>query len=69
MNTPEPAIRPPEQCKHLRCKEMYYKKPGQEHDDFSGNAFWCSKTQEPFGPDGECCETEECCPGRKCYTS
>ena len=37
----------------MRSKEMYYEGHGQEDDEFSSGVFWCGKTQENFGPDGQ----------------
>lgn len=55
-------------CKVLRSKEMFYEAPDQESDDaFASGAYWCGKTQEPFGPDGEPAEKEACQCGRSCY--
>ena len=44
------SAQPP--CRNLRSKEMYYAY-GQEDDDYSSGVFWCAKTQEGFGPDGQ----------------
>ena len=52
-------------CRNLRCKEMYYH--GQEEDEFASGAFWCSRTHENFGPDGEPAGKTDCCAGRSCY--
>lgn len=52
-------------CRYLRCKEMYYQ--GSEDDEFAGGAYWCNRTQEPFGPDGEPCGKKQCCANRTCY--
>ena len=41
-------------CKFLRSKEMFY-------------VFWCSKSQEAFGPDGEPADKCDCNDARKCY--
>ena len=54
-------------CRHLRSKEMYYQDYGQAEDEFSSGIFWCGKTQEDFGPDGQPCGKGECCAGRTCY--
>jgi len=54
-------------CRHLRSKEMYYQDYGQADDEFSSGIYWCGKTQENFGPDGEPCSKGECCSGRACY--
>lgn len=55
------------QCRNLRSKEMYYESPGQEEDAFAGGAYWCLKTHEAFGPDGQPAEKKECCAGRSCF--
>jgi hypothetical protein len=67
MNTPEPNLNVLPKCKHLRCKEMYYQPRGQEEDEYSGGAYWCTKTYEVFGPDGEGAGRMECQPGRGCF--
>ena len=55
-------------CKFLRSKEMFYEQPGEESDDmYASGVFWCAKTQEAFGPDGEAAEKGECQCGRSCY--
>jgi hypothetical protein len=67
MNPNEPselAFQP--RCRHLRSKEMYYQAPGQMDDEFSSGVYWCGKTQENFGPDGEPVGTCECSSSRTC---
>jgi hypothetical protein len=55
-------------CKFLRSKEMFYEQPGDGADvAFASDVYWCSKTQEAFGPDGEPAEKSECQCGRSCY--
>jgi hypothetical protein len=54
-------------CRYLRCKEMYY--GAAEDDEFAGGAYWCERTQEPFGPDGETCSQKQCCANRTCYVT
>ena len=56
-------------CRHLRSKEMYYQDYGAEDDAFSSGIYWCGKTQENFGPDGEACGKSECSCERACYLS
>ena len=67
MNTEETAVKIRIPCQHLRNKEMYYQEPGQEDDQFSSGLFWCGKTHEGFGPDGQPASKNECCMGRSCY--
>jgi hypothetical protein len=69
METTElsPAISFP--CQHLRSKEMYYQPPGQDEDEFSSGIYWCTKTQENFGPDGRPVGKIDCCARRSCYIS
>lgn len=69
MNNPEasPKIQTP--CRNLRSKEMYHQAPGQEDDQFSSGIFWCIKTHEIFGPDGQPVHKTQCCTGRECFGS
>jgi len=55
-------------CRNLRSKEMYYAY-GEPDDEYSSGVFWCAKTQEGFGPDGQPVSKLECCNGRSCYIS
>ncbi len=52
-------------CRNLRSKEMYYN--GNQEDPCASGIYWCSRTQENFGPDGETVGKTECCAGRCCY--
>jgi O-glycosyl hydrolase len=52
-------------CRHLRCKEMFYQ--GSTDGEFSSGIYWCVKTQENTGPDGQSCSKCECGPERACY--
>ena len=61
--SPQPVIK----CKYLRCKEMFHEDPGQPEDNFTSGDFWCSKTHEAFGPDGNAAEQTECKPARSCF--
>ena len=55
-------------CKFLRSKEMFYEQPGTDSDDlFASDTFWCARTQEAFGPDGDAAGKSECQCGRSCY--
>ena len=64
----EASTQPLLPCKFLRSKEMFYEQPGDEADDESvSGVFWCARTQEAFGPDGEPAEKDECQCGRSCY--
>lgn len=54
-------------CRHLRSKEMYYQEYGAPEDEFSSGIYWCGKTQENFGPDGEPCSKGHCSGERACY--
>jgi hypothetical protein len=63
-----PALQQTGPCQFLRSKEMFYEQPGTESDDlFAGGTFWCARTQEAFGPDGEAAGKSECQCGRSCY--
>ena len=54
-------------CRNLRSKEMYYQSYGAPDDDFSSGIYWCGRTQENFGPDGEPCSKGDCGAKRTCY--
>ena len=54
-------------CQCMRSKEMYYQEDGHAEDLFTSDAFWCTKTLESFGPDGDSVDSQECGPGRPCY--
>ena len=71
MNTPEEAstLSVAFPCRFLRSKEMHYLSPGAEDDEFSSGIYWCNKTHENFGPDGEEVGKRHCCAGRNCYLS
>ena len=67
MNPPENSPQLQTSCRKMRSKEMYYQGHEQEDDEFSSGVFWCCKTQENFGPDGQPVSKTECCSGRSCY--
>lgn len=71
METPETTTESttatPLPCRYLRCKEMFY--DGRDDDEFSSGLYWCSRTQEAFGPDGVPCGKKECCANRTCYVA
>ena len=67
MSTSEDSSELQSPCRKMRSKEMYYQDHGQEDDAFSSGVFWCGKTQENFGPDGQPVSKTECCAGRSCY--
>ena len=61
------SLTKPFPCQCLRSKEMYHQADGHAEDLYTSDAFWCTKTLENFGPDGEAADSLECGPGRKCY--
>ena len=68
MNSSEsnlPSAEVPLACRDLRCKEMFEQSP--EDDAFASGQYWCTRTHEAFGPDGEPCNRQQCCEGRGCY--
>jgi hypothetical protein len=69
MSNPEPAQQIQIPCPNLRCKEMYHQAPGQEDDQFSSRLYWCTRTSENFGPDGQPVGKAECCRERPCFGS
>jgi hypothetical protein len=44
---------------------MYYQ--GNEDDEYSSGIYWCARTQETFGPDGQVAGKIDCCAGRACF--
>jgi len=62
----------PSHCMKLRHKGMYCE--GDSHpeemalyrDPIEATAFWCARTQRPFGPDGLPVTAEFCSNGRDC---
>jgi hypothetical protein len=63
VSSEAPRTFPP--CRHLRSKEMFYQ--GSTDDEFASGIYWCVKTQENMGPDGQSCSKCECGPERACY--
>jgi len=60
-------------CLHIRHKLMYvderHAQRGMIDNSSETRVFWCSKTQESLGPDGEAVSVDECAPSRSCYCS
>ena len=54
-------------CRNLRCNQMYYLSAAQPDDYLDTSVFWCCRTQEAFGPDGQPIGRRECCAGRECF--
>ena len=67
MNEPESAPQFQIPCLNLRSKEMYYQTAGQDDDQFCSGLYWCSRTHESFGPDGQPVSKRDCSGGRTCY--
>ena len=56
-------------CKFLRSKEMFHEDAAGEEGEFASDVFWCAKSQEAFGPDGDAADKCDCTEQRKCYDS
>ncbi|MHC5005398.1 MAG: hypothetical protein ACYTJ0_20035 [Planctomycetota bacterium] len=58
-------------CEHLRHKMMYVDErqstPGLVDDSSDTRVFFCVKSQESLGPDGEPVSPTDCRPDRGCY--
>lgn len=55
-------------CGDLRSKGMYINAGLPEDQAVTGDGhFWCLRTMESYGPDGEGIGRRECGPGRDCY--
>jgi hypothetical protein len=67
QNDPQVSGSVPIPCRHLRCKEMSYQ--GQPDDEYASGIYWCVRTQENTGPDGQSCSKCECGSERACYQS
>jgi hypothetical protein len=65
MEAAETSARIEIPCRHLRNKEMYYDAP--DDDAYASGLWWCTKTHEAYGPDGQSVGKKECCEGRQCY--
>lgn len=66
-NQPAPASPAGAPCRHLRSKEMYYQPYAAPEDEFSSGVYWCGKTLENYGPDGEPCSRGQCRAQRACF--
>lgn len=67
MDTSEPSSSFELPCRHLRSKEMFYQ--ASEDDEFASGLYWCTRTEEVFGPDGQAAGKKQCCVGRSCFVS
>lgn len=60
-------------CTNLRHKMMYLderqRQVGLVDDSSDTRVFWCVRTQESLGPDGEAVSAKRCSPNRGCYCS
>ncbi len=58
-------------CQSIRHKLMYvderHATPGLVDDSSDTRVFFCVKTQESLGPDGEAVSPTDCRPERACY--
>jgi hypothetical protein len=65
----ETSVPPIRCCTQLCCKSMYYRddeRPGKLHVSDT-QLYWCSKTQDPQGPDQHDANPRACQGGRACY--
>jgi hypothetical protein len=57
-------------CSHLRHKGMYVTSadPAEDacYDAYDATAYWCTRTQKPYGPDGKPAHAATCAHGREC---
>jgi hypothetical protein len=72
-NSPTRSVNLQPACLHLRHKLMYVDEdqstPGMVDDSSDTRIFFCTKTQESLGPDGEPVTPKMCHPGRDCHCS
>ena len=52
-------------CRNIRSKEMFHQ--SADDDEFASGIYWCNKTHESVGPDGEPVTKKQCCESRSCY--
>ena len=68
---PRPPLSLKPACMNLRHKLMYCDQrqaaPGMVDDQSDTRVFFCIKTHDPLGPDGQPVSTQDCVPSRKCY--
>ena len=62
--TEQKRFTPP--CRYLRTNKMFHGTP-EEFMEESDAGYWCEKTRETFGPDGEFAGNRDCHPDRSCY--
>jgi hypothetical protein len=58
-------------CSHLRHKGMYVLSVADPddtsyYDRYDATAYWCTRTQKPYGPDGKPAHADACRHGREC---
>ncbi len=56
-------------CRYLRSDTMFYGADGGSLEGSADGVFWCEKTRETFGPDGEGTGKKDCRAERSCYVS
>jgi hypothetical protein len=57
-----------EPCRELRSKGMYINAGLPDGQEVTGDGhFWCLRTMESYGPDGQAIGRKECRAGRDCY--
>ncbi len=58
-------------CQNLRHKMMYVDERQQSvglvDDSSDTRVFWCMRTQDALGPDGDSVDAKSCSPQRSCY--
>ena len=55
-------------CRCLRSKEMFtHDEPGWDIRSSSSGIFWCLRTQNCLGPDGQIADPDNCQEGRSCH--
>ena len=74
MNEPQTYDRPVKlhiSCMNIRHKLMYvderHAQRGMIDINSETRVYWCSKTQDALGPDGESVTPADCSMGRACY--
>ena len=67
-------MKPPTACHWLENKAWFFpplapgaEVDGQEDPELKSTPFWCNKTQDAFGPDGDSACPEDCTTKRSCF--
>jgi hypothetical protein len=61
------AARTPDVCRSLRTKTAFTGDDAWKLGESTTAVYWCLRTMETFGPDGNFCHALSCAPQRRCH--